>query len=168
MFLNLRKGSTIYILDKNGTLTYSQGTIEDLTLPQTKIGTYIPTMDIVVSVNDKKREFKQVPANSNVADGGIDSTVITDSKDEIIKQLQIYDKYVNNVLSNTPTLEENSKICKKILADLSPEYAKETARDKDIESLKTKMNAIEDKFSDIDTKLASIIGHFSKSETIKT
>ena len=74
MFSNLSKGSILYGLETKGDMKFFTAPIESVSLPRPKNynSTFgqIPefVIDIVTIVNGERREFKQVPTNTTIAD----------------------------------------------------------------------------------------------------
>ena len=81
MFSNLSKGSVLYGLETKGSITLFTAPIESVTIPYPKQRNNIfgqlsdMVVDIVATVNGERREFKQVPSNSAIADFGPETIV---------------------------------------------------------------------------------------------
>ena len=100
MFSNLSKGSVLYGLDTKGEVKLFTATVDTVSLPrprymQNTFGQLPETVvDIVVTINGERREFKQVPSNNAIADFGPDTFVLSDTKDSLMN-------YVNSMLQNS-------------------------------------------------------------------
>ena len=74
MFSNLSKGSVLYGLETKGEIKMFTAPVDSVTIqyPKHMNNTFgqLPEMvvDIVATVNGERREFKQVPSNSAIAD----------------------------------------------------------------------------------------------------
>lgn len=100
MFSNLSKGSVLYGLETKNDIMLFTAPIESVSMAYPKqrnnIFGQLPEMvvDIVATVNGERREFKQVPSNSAIADFGNDTFVLADGKDSL-------NGYVNSMLQNS-------------------------------------------------------------------
>ena len=84
-------------------------------------------MDIVVTINGERREFKQVPSNNAIADFGPDTFVLSDTKDSLMN-------YVNSMLQNSRNIVNSVGKHKalitqyeNVLAELNPNVANDNA-----------------------------------------
>jgi hypothetical protein len=100
MFSNLAQGSILYGLETKDKLKAFTAPITSISLPrplftQNTFG-QVPTtvVDIIATVNGEKREFKQVPGNTSIANFGQDAFILADSKESL-------NSYIESMLQNS-------------------------------------------------------------------
>lgn len=149
MFSNLSKGSVLYGLETKGGIKFFAAPIESVSFPRPKgINTtfgQLPEMvvDIVAMVNGERREYKQVPSNSAIADFGPETLVLADSRDSL-------NGYINSMLQNSRNIVNSVDKHKalisqyeKVLEALNPNQANDNAVKElrgQVESMKSQMN----------------------------
>lgn len=100
MFSNLTQGSILYGLETKDELKVFTAPITNVTLPrplftQNTFGQVPQTVvDITATVNGEKREFKQVPGNTSIANFGQDAFILADSKESL-------NSYIESMLQNS-------------------------------------------------------------------
>ena len=102
-------------------------------------------VDIVANVNGERREYKQVPSNSAIADFGPETLVLADSKDSL-------NGYINSMLQNSRNVVNSVDKHKtlinqyeKVLAVLNPNQA----NDNTVRELSGKVNNMESQMAEI-------------------
>lgn len=151
MFSNLSKGSVLYGYETKGEMKLFTAPIESVSFPRTKsINTtfgQLPetVVDIVAVVNGERREFKQVPSNSAIADFGPDTLVLADSRDSL-------NGYVNSMLQNSrniiSSIEKHKHLITQyegVLRALNPGHVDQGA----VKELSSKVNRLEDQLSEM-------------------
>lgn len=151
MFSNLSKGSTLHGLETKGDMKYFTAPIESITLPYPKYknSTFgqMPEMvlDIVANVNGERREYRQVPSNSAIADFGSDTVVLADCKDSL-------NGYVNTMLQNSRGIVNSVDKHKALIAQyenvlsiLNPNQVNEGA----VKDLNNKVNSLESQIAEM-------------------
>ena len=142
MFSNLSKGSVLYGLETKGGIKFFTAPIESVSFPRPKgINTtfgQLPEMvvDIVAMVNGERREYKQVPSNSAIADFGPETLVLADSY--INSMLQNSRNIVNSVDKHKALISQYEKV----LEVLNPNQANDNAVKElrgQVESMKSQM-----------------------------
>jgi hypothetical protein len=100
MFSNLAQGSILYGLETKDKVKVFTAPITSVSLPrplftQNTFG-QVPTtvVDIIATVNGEKREFKQVPGNTSIANFGQDAFILADSKESL-------NSYIESMLQNS-------------------------------------------------------------------
>ena len=89
MFSNLAQGSILYGLETKDELKVFTAPITSVSLPrplftQNTFGQMpVTVVDITATVNGEKREFKQVPGNTSIANFGQDAFILADSKESL-------------------------------------------------------------------------------------
>ena len=100
MFSNLTQGSILYGLETKDELKVFTAPITNVSLPrplltQNTFGQVpVTVVDIVATVNGEKREFKQVPGNTTIANFGQDAFILADSKESL-------NSYIESMLQNS-------------------------------------------------------------------
>ena len=133
MFSNLSKGSVLYGLDNKDEVKLFTATVDMVTLPyprnaQTTFG-QLPEMvvDVVVSLNGERKEFKQVPSNNVIADFGPNTLVLSDSKDSLVNYVRSLRQTSKNIIDSAPRHQELIPQYDKVLQELNPELVNESA-----------------------------------------
>lgn len=161
MFSALRRGATLYILDKTGELTINVGYVENVTQPRPMYKTYDPTVsfgtnmqtvvDITVKVGDSKREICGLPANDTIFAYG--DYVVSETREAMISEVDAMLHNSKNVIDSIDKHKANIIACENILKELNPVYAKEQERDSVIDSLTEKVNNMQNVLDRLETFL---------------
>lgn len=149
MFQTLRKGATIYILDKTSKPEVKIGYVENVTLPRPMYPTYNPAVslgtnmqrvvDITVRVDEDKREFC-VPSDLSIHTYG--DYTLSESKEAMISEVDSLLQNSKDIVDSVDKHKENISAYQNILKELNPVYAKEQERDDAIDSLTQQVNGI--------------------------
>ena len=149
MFQTLRKGATIYILDKTSKPEVKIGYVENVTLPRPMYPTYNPTVslgtnmqrvvDITVRVDEDKKEFC-VPSDLSIHTYG--DYTLSESKEAMISEVDSLLQNSKDIVDSVDKHKENITAYQNILKELNPVYAKEQERDDAIDSLTQQVNGI--------------------------
>ena len=159
MFSNLSKGSILYGLNTKGDIKLFIAPIETVSVlyPKNVNNTFgqLPDMviDIVANVNGERREFKQVPSNSAIADFGPDTFVLADNKESL-------NSYVNSMLQNSKNIvnsvdKHKSLITQyeNVLKDINPNYSNNN--DSAVKELKDEVNTLKSQLAEAISLLKS-------------
>lgn len=121
MFSNLTQGSILYGLETKDNLKVFTAPINSVSLPRP---TYLqntfgqsPNMvvDITATVNGEKREFKQVPGNTTIANFGQDAFILADSKESL-------NAYIESMLQNSKNIVESVEKHKTLITQYEAAY----------------------------------------------
>lgn len=133
MFSNLSKGSVLYGLDAKDGMKVFTGMVEMMTLPyprniQNAFG-QLPEMvvDITATINGEKKEFKQIPSSSTIADFGDGVFVLSDSRDSLSGYLRSEKMKSKNIVDSYPKHKERIPQIEKALEELNPEMVNDNA-----------------------------------------
>ena len=160
MFSTLRKGSTIYILDRTSKPEVKLGYIENVSMPRPMYPTYNPqvslgtnmqtVVDLKTRIDDETKEFV-VPSNLSVHTYG--DYTLSENKEAMISEVDSLLQDVTTKIDNIDKYKEDAEVYKKILKDLNPVYAKEQERDEAISDLNARMDDLQDVISRLDSFL---------------
>lgn len=160
MFQTLRKGATIYILDRTAKPEVKTGYIENVTLPRPMYPTYNPAVslgtnmqrvvDLTVRVDEDKKEFC-VPADLSIHTYG--DYTLSESKEAMISEVDSLMKNSKDILDSVDKEKQNVAAYEDILRALNPVYAKEQERDSAIESLTQQVDGIHSALERLETLL---------------
>ncbi len=160
MFSTLRKGASIYILDRTDKPEVKIGYVDNVTLPRPMYPTYNPAVslgtnmqrvvDITVRVDDEKKEFC-VPADLSIHTYG--NYTLSENKEAMISEVDALVKDKEDIINNVPAMKEEVSALKEILKVLNPVYAKEEERDTAIESLTQQVDGIHSALERLETLL---------------
>lgn len=157
MFSNLSTGSVLYILDTKNDYKLSSGQVNTIGNIRPKYATFNPNvgynqnietvLDITVTVDGEKKEYKQIPANASIANFGTDAFIIADSKDAMLN-------HVNATLQNSKSIIESVDKhkaiianCEQVLKELNPTLAAEAERDNAINKLQNQVSVLTEQLS---------------------
>lgn len=162
MFSTLRKGATVYILDRSGEPNMSVGYIENVTMPRPMYPTYNPAVslgtnmqmvvDLTVRINDEQKEFS-VPSNLSIHTYG--DYTISESKEAMISEVDSLMQNSKDILESVDRHKAAIQSYENILKTLNPVYAKESERDSRIDNLTQQMDSMQDTLS----RLESLLRH---------
>ena len=162
MFSTLRKGATIYILDRSADPTVKIGYIENVTMPRPMYPTYNPAVsigtnmqtvvDLTLRVDDDKKEFC-VPSNLSIHTYG--DFTLSENKEAMISEVDSLLQNSKDVLDSVDKHKAAISAYEKILGELNPVYAKEQERDSRIDNLTQQMDSMQDVLN----RLESLLRH---------
>ena len=160
MFSTLRKGASVYILDRTSEPEVKIGYVDNVTLPRPMYPTYNPAVslgtnmqrvvDITVRVDDDKKEFC-VPADLSIHTYG--DYTLSESKEAMISEVDSLMKNSQDILDSVDKEKQNVAAYQNILKTLNPVYAKEQERDTAIESLTQQVDGIHSALERLETLL---------------
>lgn len=137
------------------------GYVESITAPRPMYKTYNPAVsfgtnlqtvvDIVVKLDDEKKEFVGIPSTNTVHSYG--DFVISETREGMIQEVDAMLQNSKNVVASVNQHESNIRACENILKTLNPVYAKESERDETLDSLTKQV----DNMQSVLTRLESII-----------
>ena len=151
MFSTLRKGQSIYILDRTAEPEVKLGYIENVSMPRPMYPTYNPqvslgtnmqtVVDIKTRIDNETKEFV-VPSNLSVHTYG--DYTLSENKEAMISEVDSLLQDVTTKIDNIDKYKEDAEMYKNILKELNPVYAKEQERDDTINSLSTRVDSLQD------------------------
>ena len=151
MFSTLRKGSSIYILDRTNTPEVKVGYVENVSMPRPMYPTYNPSVslgtnmsqvvDITVRMDSDTKEFC-VPSNLNIHTYG--DYTLSESKEAMISEVDSLLQNSKDIVNSVDKHKENITTYENILKTLNPVYAKEQERDTAITNLSSRVDNIQD------------------------
>lgn len=160
MFQTLRKGATIYILDKTSTPEVKIGYVENVTLPRPMYPTYNPAVslgtnmqrvvDITVRVGEEKKEFS-VPSDLSIHTYG--DYTISENKEAMISEVDSLMQNSKEVIESVDKHKAAISAYEDILKQLNPVYAKEQERDSTIDKLTQQVNGMQTTLDRLETIL---------------
>lgn len=166
MFQGLRENSIFYVLDKADEPKLKIGQVVSVSNPQPKFPTYQPwqynpqpmetTVDVKIKTPDGEMEFKQLPANGQIANSG--NLVVSESREAMMAEVDAMLRHSKEVLASKDYHEKVVSCCESMLSVLNPQIAKEKAQEKEIASLKEEVGGIKGTLSSIETMLQKALG----------
>ena len=115
-------------------------------------------LTITIDVNGKHLEFGKVPANQNVVYYDNGNTIVSESLDTIVSEVRSAMQNSESILSTMDYHKSIKTDGEEILKTIDPAFAKEVARDKEINDLSKRMDKV-------DNTLDYIVSLLSKAET---
>ena len=150
MFSTLRKGATIYILDRTSEPEVKVGYIDNVTLPRPMYPTFNPAVslgtnmqrvvDITVRIGEEKKEFS-VPSDLSIHTYG--DYTISENKEAMISEVDSLLQNSKDVLESVDKHKAAIDAYENILKTLNPVYAKEQERDSTIDKLTQQVNGMQ-------------------------
>ena len=160
MFSTLRKGSSIYILDRTGTPEVKLGYIENVSIPRPMYPTFNPSVslgtnmqtvvDLTVRIDNENKEFC-VPSNLSIHTYG--DYTLSETKEAMISEVDSLYQNNKDVVDSIPKRQSDMSAYKDILKKLNPVYAKEEERDTRITELSERMDNIQNYLEKIEDLL---------------
>ena len=162
MFSALRQGNLFYILEKGEFPKLKVGYVVSVSTPQPKYNMGQPfsmeqTVDITVKVGDENQEFKQIPGSLSIANFGISNIVISESKEEMSKEVDTMIRNSRQIIESVPYHENVVIAGEDILKELNPQFAKQKDQEDKINNLETKVEGIEETLDDIKQMLTKAL-----------
>lgn len=146
MFTNLSQNSILYILETKDEPKLVNGTVLSISLPRPQLATFGQTMDTVVdisvSVDGERREFKKVPCNTSIANFGADAFILADSKEAMTAHVNALLQTSRNIVNG---YDKHSALIPKyeaILEELNPVLKADKEKDRAIQDLKEQVSEL--------------------------
>lgn len=169
MFSQLRKGNTIYILEKSETpptLKVGQVVEEGKQVPKYKtpqIGQYGIQPEMVVDVTEVKvgeqtYKFEKLPVAASVYDYG--NAIVSDNREAMLQEVETMRTQSQQVLDSVDYHKSVVSSVEDMLEELNPRYKEEKKRDAAIRDLSERFDDFEER---IDKSLAGIEKLLSKA-----
>ena len=162
MFSALSQGSPIYIIDKTDGLKYKTGEVIGVTQGNAFGGTFgttsfVPngTVTLKVKVDNNVIDYPEVPINGSVMTYNNGATIICETKQGLISELENTLQQTKQILAERPKYEQIVSDCESLLKEINPVFAKDKERDDRINSLDTKVTSMEGKLDKILNVLSS-------------
>ena len=160
MFSTLRKGATIYILDRTSEPEVKVGYIDNVTLPRPMYPTFNPAVslgtnmqrvvDITVRIGEEKKEFS-VPSDLSIHTYG--DYTISENKEAMISEVDSLLQNSKDVLDSVDKQKAAIDAYENILKTLNPVYAKEQERDSTIDKLTQQVNGMQSTLNRLESLL---------------
>lgn len=160
MFSTLRKGATIYILDRSSEPEVKIGYIDNVTMPRPMYPTFNPAaslgtnmqtvVDITLRIGEEKKEFS-VPSNLSIHTYG--DYTLSENKEAMISEVDSLLQNSKDIIDSVDKHKANIQAYEKILKSLNPVYAKEQERDSAISSLTQQVDSIQDSLNRLESLL---------------
>lgn len=156
MFSALSQGSPIYIIDKTDGLKYKTGEVVSVIQGNAFGGTFgttsfVPngTITLKVKVDNNVIDYPEVPINGSVMTYNNGATIICETKQRLISELENTLQQTKQILAERPKYEQIVSDCESLLKEINPVFAKDKERDDRINSLDTKVTSMEGKLDKI-------------------
>lgn len=155
MFSNLAQGSILYGLETKDELKIFTAPITNVSLPrplltQNTFGQIPPTVvDITATVNGEKREFKQVPGNTTIANFGQDAFILADSKESL-------NSYIDSMLQNSKNIVNSVEKHKALITQYEKAY-KQLNPQIAVAQDNTEVKALREEVSELKDKIEKLI-----------
>ena len=157
MFQSVRQNTKIYILHKGDNPAVEVGII--VTNPTIKPKYSIPKtfgqqemiVDISVDVNGVTNNFKDLPANVDIADIFVNGGCVTvsDNKDAINSEILSLKKRCQDIIDGYERNKQLVCIYDNLLKEINPEFAEKQEQKEEIALLKTQMKTISDNMEEL-------------------
>ena len=162
MFSALSQGSPIYIIDKTDGLKYKTGEVVGVTQGNAFGGTFgtntfapAGTVTLKVKVDNNVIDYPEVPINGSVMTYNNGATIICETKQGLISELENTLQHTKQILAERSKYEQIVSDCESLLKEINPIFAKDKERDDRINSLDTKVSSMEGKLDKILNVLSS-------------
>lgn len=152
MFQGLRTNSLFYVLDKGENPNLQIGQVVPVSNPQTKYPTFNngftphpmeTVVDVKVKLNDEEVDFKQLPANGQIANDK--NLVVSDNKEAMSAEVDTMLRQSKTILESVDYHKKVVDSCEGMLLQLNPQIAKEREQTEKISKLEGKVSGMEGK-----------------------
>ena len=153
MFSNLTQGSILYGLETKGDLKLFTAPVSSVTLPRPRLANNVfgqaPDMivDITATVNVERREFRQVPSNTSIANFGPDAFILADGRESLISYVTSMLQTSRNIVDS---VEEHKRLIgqyEKVLRDLNPSLS--TGDGAEVRSLQSQVSSLQQQLAEM-------------------
>ena len=117
-----------------------------------------PVTDITVQVGNDTIPFVGLPANGVVANFPDRGLFISTDRSAVIRELESMKTASEQALEQVPAHQRMVESCEQLLLDLQPERQKEVQQAQEIESLRTQLKIMTDKFDKMSDALSAKLG----------
>lgn len=170
MFQGVRANSTFYILNKADRPTLRVGQVVSVSNPMPKYQPSAPmvypsndmVVDISVKAGDETLDFKQLPAQSVIADFG-SGVVVAGSREAMLAEVESMQRASRDILQSMDMHTGIVEACDEMIQRLNPQMAKEREQEKKIGLLEDKVCGMESTLADIKSMLAGALSNKPKN-----
>lgn len=166
MFSTLRKGSTIYLLDRTKEPEVKMAYVDNVSMPRPMYPTYNPAaslgtnmqmvVDLTLRIGDEKKEFC-VPSNLSIHTYG--DYTLSENKEAMISEVDSLLQNSKDVLDSVEKHKTAISAYEKILGELNPVYAKEQERDSRLDDLTQQMGSMQNTLKRLELLLLKTDGN---------
>lgn len=162
MFQNIRKGATLYVLNKQDA-TLEVGEVMNVTPPQPMYNTQYqgvfnpPRMyvDIEINAGGKVINLQKLTADATIDDkNGI---IVAENRDAILNEIEVLAKNSQRIIESCDYHNEIVNKCHALIAELNPQLKREAEQAREINDLRQQL-------SDIKGMLADVLNKKTKEE----
>lgn len=164
MFLNLSQGSFIYGLDIKDDYNIFTGFVNSVSVPRSRYTNNIynistdTIVDVIATVNGDKKEFKQIPSNTSIADFGNETFILADSKEALTNYLESLLQSSKNIVNSVDKHKMLIDKYNKALSSLHPNAYNQDDKvvqelKEEVGNLKTQLKEAIELLKSKDTKL---------------
>lgn len=157
MFSALTQGSIVHVLDKTDGLKYKTGEIVGSTQPNPFGGAFgTPSFStpspitLKIKIDGEVKDYPEVPANQTVMSYNNGQIVISETKENILNEVQSVHQNSKQILANREYYEKLIKDSESIMSEINPQFKQDKERD-------DRINALDDKVSSVTNKLDEIL-----------
>ena len=160
MFSTLRKGATIYILDRTDTPEVKVGYVDNVTTPRPMYPTYNPAaslgtnmqtvVDMTIRIGDEKKEFS-VPSTLSIHTYG--DYTLSENKEAMISEVDSLLQSSKDVLDSIDKHKQAIAAYEEILKTLNPVYARESERDSAIDRITQQVDSMQNTLNRLESLL---------------
>jgi hypothetical protein len=154
MFQNIRKGATLYVLNKQDA-TLEVGEVVNVTPPQPMYNTQYqggfnpPRMcvDIEVTANGKVINLQKLTADATIDDkNGI---IVAENRDAILNEIEVLSKNSQRIIESCEYHNEIVTKCNALIAELNPQLKREAEQAREINDLRQQLSDIKGMLADV-------------------
>lgn len=167
MFGTLRKGTPIYVLKKEPTLSVETGEVAEVSAPaiSNPITTFQPgfpmqqktSVDVKAKLGEQTCEFKQLPTDTAVFNYFDKKIVVSDSKDEILREIESMRNISADALASVDKHKEIVSRCDELMAELNPHVRRAAESAKAMQSLNSRVDGLERSIGDVKGMLSELL-----------
>lgn len=170
MFSALTQGSLVYIVDKTDGLKYKTGEVVGSSNAGAFNGTFgnsnfAPNgvLTLKVKLEGNVIDYPEVPINGSTVSYNNGSTILCETKQGAISQIENILQETKQLLADKPKYEKLVTDCESVLKEINPVFAKDKEREDRINCLDSKVTSMEDKLD----KILNVLSSNSNNPTLK-
>ena len=171
MLSNLRPGTPVYVLYKNGprVATAKAVQLSSQYPPQINFqappnpANLSPMFDLTIEIDGKTEAYQRIPVNTSVAEFPDRGVIISESRDGIVNEINAIRSASATALEQVDTHKAIISACDQLLLDLNPQLKREQEQANEIATLKQQLADMNGRFDSVTDQLATLTGMLSKS-----
>ena len=142
MFSALSQGNLVYILDKADGVKFKVGEVIGTTVPQFSADGSGMVIKLSIKVDGNVVEYNNIPSTSTIVTYNTGKLVIAETKQAIQSEVEATLHNAQHIIEHIDDYKVQAEQCEIVLKEINPQFAKDKARDEEIQGLKEEVSSI--------------------------